>query len=98
MNTQIFDLNKYDLKGHKSSSNFTVNPTLPLLDGPLIFPFQIVCISLYLALNLVLSSPLLLSLYIPLLLHANIYLYRSEATLMSRNFKKLSDLLIKLQP
>ena len=41
MNTQIFQLNKYDLKGHwshKTSSNFNVNPTLRLLDGPLMLP------------------------------------------------------------
>ena len=38
MKTQIFHLNKYDLKGHNSTSHFSVNPTLPLLDGPLMLP------------------------------------------------------------
>ena len=26
------------IEGHKSSYNFSVNPTLPLLDGPLMLP------------------------------------------------------------
>ena len=26
------------IEGNKSSSNFSVNPTLPLLDGPLMLP------------------------------------------------------------
>ena len=98
MNTQIFHLKKYDSKvieGHKSSSNFSVNPTLPLMDGPLMLPSKIVCISLSLTLHRVLYSPLflLLSLYIPLylplLLHANINLHSQrshEATFMSRDF------------
>ena len=49
MNKQIFYLNMYDLKGHwrsSYSSYFSVNPTLPLLDGPLMLPLQIVWISL----------------------------------------------------
>ena len=75
MNTQ--SMTSKVIEGHKSSSNFSVNPTLPLMDGPFMLPSQIVCISL----NLVLYSPLflLLSLYIPLylplLLHANINLH-----------------------
>ena len=80
MNTQIFHLIKYDLKGHKSSSMFSVNPTLPLLDGPLMLPPPN-CVDFSLTLHLVLSSTifLLLSLYIPLylplLLYANINLH-----------------------
>ena len=67
MNTQIFYLMKYDLKGiegHKSLSNFSVNPTLPLMDGPLMLPPNL-CVFLSF---LVLYSPLFLlhSLYIPL--------------------------------
>ena len=52
------------IQGHKSSSNFCVNPTLPLMDGPLMSPSQIVCISLSLTLHLVLyfSYPLSISL------------------------------------
>ena len=41
MNTQIFHFNNMTSKvieGHKSASNFSVNPTLPLLDGPLLLP------------------------------------------------------------
>ena len=57
MNTPIFHLNKYDLKGHKSSSNFTVNPTLPLLDGPLILPSPN-CLYLFLSLSISFSLPL----------------------------------------
>ena len=37
MNTQIFHLKSITSKvieGHKSLSNFSVNPTLPLKDGP----------------------------------------------------------------
>ena len=58
------------IEGHKSSSNFSVNPTLPLMDGPLMLPSQIVCIYLSLTLHLFLYYPLflLLSLYIPLYL------------------------------
>ena len=58
------------IESHKSSSNFSVNPTLPLMDGPLMLPSQIVCISLFLTLHLVLYSPLFLLpfLYIPLYL------------------------------
>ena len=49
------------IEGHKSSSNFSVNPTLPLMDGPLMLPSQIICISLFfLTLHLVLYSPLFL--------------------------------------
>ena len=51
MKTQIFHLNKYDLKGHKSSSNFSVNPTLPLLDGPLMLSSPN-CVDLSLSLSL----------------------------------------------
>ena len=85
MNTQIFHLRSMTLKvidGHKSSSNFSVNPTLPLMDGRLMLTSQIVCISLFfLTLHLVLYSPLFLllslfiPLYLPLLLHANINLH-----------------------
>ena len=69
-----------DIEGHKSSSNFSIIPTLPLMDGLLMLPSQIMCISLSLILHLVLYSHLflLLSLYIPLylplLLYANINL------------------------
>ena len=52
------------IEGHKSSSNFSVNPTLPLMDGMLMLPSQIVCISLSLTLYLVLYSPLFLLLSI----------------------------------
>ena len=44
------------IEGHKWSSNF--NPTLPLMDSPLMLPSQIVCISISLTLHLVLYSPL----------------------------------------
>ena len=54
MNTQIFHLNKYDLKGYKSSSNFSVNPTLPVFDGPLMLP-PLNCVDL----SLSKSSPLI---------------------------------------
>ena len=71
------------IEGHKSLSNFSVNPTLLLLDGPLMLPSpNYMDLSLYLSfsltLHLVFSSPLflLLSLHIPLyhplLLNANI--------------------------
>ena len=69
MNTQIFHLKKCDIEGYegpKSSSNFSVNPTLPLMDGPLMLSSQIVCIFLSLTLHLVLLFPslsLTLSLY-----------------------------------
>ena len=66
MNMQLINLNKMTSKvieGFKSSSNFSVNPTLPLLDGPLMFPLPN-CVDL--TLQLVLSSPLLLSLSISL--------------------------------
>ena len=46
------------IEGHKSSSNFSVKSTLPLMDGLLVLPTQIVCISLFLTLHLVLYSPL----------------------------------------
>ena len=52
------------IEGHKSSSNFSVNPTLTLMDCMLMLPSQIVCISLSLTLHLVLYSPLFLSLSI----------------------------------
>ena len=50
-----------------TKSNFSVNPTLPLLNGPLTLPSSN-CVDFSLTLHLVLSSPLflLLSLYIPL--------------------------------
>ena len=83
MNTQIFHLNKYDLKvieGHKSSSKFSVNPTLALCDGPLMLPLSKLCGSLPLFLSLtfhlVLSSPLLL------LLPLSISLFFSMQTLI----------------
>ena len=83
------------IEGHKSSSNFSVNPTLPLMDGTLMLPSQIVCISLTLTLHLVLYSPLFLllslytPLYLPIFLHANIDLHSErshEATVMSHDF------------
>ena len=62
MNMQIFHLNKYD----PSSIGWSVDSSIPKLCG-----------SLSLTLHLVLFSPLflLLSLYPPLLLHANINLH-----------------------
>ena len=70
MNTQIIHLNKYHLKGHwshKCSSNFTINPTLPLLDGPLILHSPN-CVYLFLSLSISFSLPLTFSysLYISL--------------------------------
>ena len=82
------------IKGHKSSFNFSVNPTLPLLDCPLILPSPN-CADLSLTLHLVLFSPLFLlnslyiPLYLPLLFHANINLHSKrshEATFISRDF------------
>ena len=69
MNTQIFYLNKCDLKGHKSSSKFSVNPTLPLFDGLLMLPFQN-CLDLslstffYLPLSFSFSLPISLSFFL----------------------------------
>ena len=40
------------IEGHKSSSNFSVNPTLPLMYGPLMLPSKIMCISLSLTFHL----------------------------------------------
>ena len=63
------------IEGHKRSSNFSINPTLPLIDGPLMLLSQIVYISLSLTLHLFLYSPIFLllilyiPLYLPLLLH-----------------------------
>ena len=82
------------IEGLKSSFNFSVNPTLPLMDGPLMLPSKIVCISLSLTLHLVLYSPLFLLLslcipqYLPLLLHANINLHscHMRPLLWSRDF------------
>ena len=56
------------IEGHKSSSNFSINPNLPLLDGPLMLPSPY-CSDFSHSPSL-LSSPLfsLLSLYIPLYL------------------------------
>ena len=45
------------IEGHTSSSNFSVNPTLPLLHGPLMLPLQIVWISFFFSLSK--SSPLI---------------------------------------
>ena len=68
INTQIFQLNKYDLKGHKSSSNFRFNPTLHLLDIPFdAYPYKL-CGSL----------PLFLSRRSPLIaLNANLWMFSS---------------------
>ena len=57
-------------KGHKSSSIFSVNPTLPLLDGPLILnPSNMVgSLSLSTSFSLPLSLSYCLSTYIPLYL------------------------------
>ena len=48
------------IEGQKSSSIFSVNPTLPLMDGPLMLPSQIVALTLHLVLY---SLSLTLSLY-----------------------------------
>ena len=68
------------IEGHKSSSDFSVNPTLPLLDYPLMLPSQIECISLSLfpSLSPTLSPTLSLSIppYLPLLLHMRTFLCR----------------------
>ena len=45
------------IEGHKSSSNFSVNPTLPLLDGPLMLPPPN-CVYLNLSLSILFSLPL----------------------------------------
>ena len=50
------------IEGHKSSSNFSVNQTLPLLDGPLMLPPS--------SRSLFPSLSLTFSLYLPLLLYA----------------------------
>ena len=82
MNTQIFHFNKYDLKGrsiiegHKSSSNFTVNPTLLLLDGPLMLHSPN-CVDLSLSFSLSLSKSSALSL---IALNANLWTFSSLFT------------------
>ena len=53
------------IEGHKSSSNFSVHPTLPLLDGPLM---PLVCGSFSPSLSHSLSLFLFLSPKVPLLL------------------------------
>ena len=53
------------IEGHKSSSNFSVNQTLPLLDGPLMLPPP--------SRTLFPSLSLTFSLYLPLLLYAKIF-------------------------
>ena len=73
------------IEGHKSSSNFSVNPTLPLLDGPLMLPPPN-CVYLYLSHSISFSLPLLLSLtlslyiplYLPLSLYAKINLHTAK--------------------
>ena len=55
------------IEGHKSSSNFIVNPTLTLLDGPLMLPSPNcvdLSLSIFLSLSLSFSLFLSLSLYI----------------------------------
>ena len=44
------------IKGHKFSSNFSVNQTLPLLDGPLMLPAPN-CVDLSFSLSLSKSPP-----------------------------------------
>ena len=61
---------------HKSTSNFSVNPTLPLIDGPLMLPSQIVCISLSLTLHLVLYSPLSFSYSLSISLSTSLFCSR----------------------
>ena len=70
------------IESHKSSSNFSFNPTIPLLDSPLMLPapnFVDLSHSIFLTLHL-LSSPLftLLTLYLPLMLDANINLHTEK--------------------
>ena len=71
MNTQIFHSNNLIsmtskvIEGPKSSSNFSVNPTLPLMDGPLMLPHEL-CVFLFLSLYICSLFPfisLTLSLY-----------------------------------
>ena len=82
MNTQIFILimTSKVIEGHKSSSNFRVNPTLPLLDDPLMLPPpNCVDLSLYLFFSL----PLSLSKSSPLIaLKANLWTLSSLLSLI----------------
>ena len=64
------------IEGHKSSSDFSVNPTLPLLDYPLMLPSQIECISLSLFPSLSPTLSLYIPPYLPLLLHMRTFLCR----------------------
>ena len=72
------------IEGHKSSSNFSVNLTLPLLHGPLMLPSPY-CSDFSHSQSL-LSSPLfrLPSLYIPL--YPLFCMRPHEATFISRDF------------
>ena len=59
------------IQGHKSSSNFSVNPTLPLMDGPLMLPSQI----LFLSLSISFSIPLSFSYSLSISLSTSLFCY-----------------------
>ena len=76
------------IEGHKSASNFSVNPTLPVLDDPLMLPSPN-CVDYYHFPFRFLLLSLSIPFYLPLLLHAkfNLHSKRShEATLMWRDY------------
>ena len=76
MNTQIFHLTSMTsmvIEGLKSSSNFSVPIGWSVDTSP-----SKLCVSLSLYFSLTLHLVLLLSPYLPLLLHANIYLHTDK--------------------
>ena len=81
------------IEGHKSTSNFSVNPTLPLLDGPLMLPSPN-CEEFSLSLSISFSLSLTLSLYIPLylslLLYAKIILSTHSKMLLDTQYLYMS--------
>ena len=70
-------MNSKVIEGYKILSNFSINPTIPLLDGPLILPSPN-CVDLSLFPSLSLTLSLYIPLYLTLLLYARINIHTSK--------------------
>ena len=72
------------IEGHKSSSNFSVNPTLPLLDGPLMLPPPN-CVYLSLSHSISFSLPLSFSYCLYISLSISLFRYIQKLIYTQRN-------------
>ena len=81
------------IEGPKSSSNFSVNPTLPLIDGPLMLPHELcVFLSISFSIPLYLSYSFSISLSTSLFCSMQTFFYVAWFLMIFRSFDQITTL------